>query len=698
MAGERSAVYTNEVDASFAAQILASTYGVVLGAAHEGPLDPQFVVDPNQIPKVYGAPSPSIGSGIHYPAIDFLKEGGGVWMKRVTSRKGSEYGATVISVPAATSTTATAVPTTADAEYLEDMTVGGLGGVGDISLSATDRDLMAIYAIGPGAYSSNIAVEIQSQNLIPPTATDKVDVSVPADANLITPGSGDGVTADTDGELSIHVSAATSYNIKVASIGRLGETLPGTAVVMAVPVTAGTEPAERTRFVAVEWGAVPGAHAYAVYGAIGATAPADTAYMLLGETSGTEFVWNSKTAGELSAATGHVAKIEKPDGTDFDINTHAPLPINYFDLLVYDYRNSRFNPQETFEVSLAERVDGMGESSEIEERVNSQSKLVRVKSGASALTLGDIVVRNMSKTVLSAGVDANDIDSADLEREVALFQDKVAYPASLFLDGGLRSPAWQKALDVVCHARQDSTCHTAVPASKQKAVDAVNYRIRTLNANSNRMGLYVNDHLVSDPYSGKKRYASASSVGAARIAFTDRTRNAGFSHAGFKRGVPRDTLALRERYTDAERDLMALNRVNYFTTEPGFGFPLRESYTQQSLFSSLSFMSVRRVLDIIEQSSQRALRAYLQDPNDDITAGQIVANVVRLLRVMSRRRMIFPDFIVHSDTPPEEVQLGNLELITVLKPRLPIIRIRHTVVIANQAADLTALLEQFLAA
>ena len=695
MAGERSDVYTNEVDASFAAQILASTYGVALGAAREGPLEPQFVTDPNKVPSIYGTPDPSFANGIHYPAIDFLKEAGGIWMKRVTRGKGSTYGAMVISAPANSSTDVDAVPTAADATYSEDMTVGGSGGVdtGVISLDSTNLDLMAIYAIGPGAYSSNIAVEIQSQNLVPPTAAAiSPAITDPIDANLITPGSGAGQ----------HVAAATEYNIAVASIGRLGETQVGAEVDISIgDGNAGRLPDATDPFVAVEWDPIPGAHAYAVYGRVDGAGD----LKLLGETSGTQFVWNSlstdsATLNYLTVPTGREEKEALPSNMAFDINTHAPEPVDYFDLLVYDYRKSRANPQETFEISLVERIDGMGESSEVEERVNSQSSLIRVRrmGGLSGPGLDSIVVRNMAKRLLEAGTDGEAINSSDLEREIQIFKDKVAYPASLFLDGDLRLPAWQKAIDVVCHARQDATCHVCVPRGKQKAVAAVNYRVRELNANSNRMGLYVNDHMVSDPYSGKKRYSSASSVGAARIAFTDRTRNAGFSHAGFKRGTPRGTLALREKYTDAERDLLALNRVNYFTTEPGFGFPLRESYTQQSLFSSLSFLSVRRVLDIIEQSSQRALRAYLQDPNDDITAGQVVANVVRLLRVMARRRMIFPDYIVDSDTPPEEVQLGNLELITVLKPRLPIIRIRHTVVIANQAADLTALLEQFLAA
>ena len=95
MAGERSDVYTNEVDASFAAQILASTYAVVAGAAKEGPLEPQFVTDPNRIPTIYGTPDPSVTPSLVYPAIDFLKEGGGVWMKRVTDRT-AEVGAALI--------------------------------------------------------------------------------------------------------------------------------------------------------------------------------------------------------------------------------------------------------------------------------------------------------------------------------------------------------------------------------------------------------------------------------------------------------------------------------------------------------------------------------------------------------------------------------------------------------------------------
>ena len=539
----------------------------------------------------------------------------------------------------------------------------------DVDLAYTDDDnLLAIYAVGPGAYSSNIAIEIQSQNLAPPRARIGRPITDVVDANLITPRSG-GSGSTVDG----------AHRLRVAAIGRLGETLPGNIV--RVDAVAGT-------YLHLQWDSVAGAHGYAIYAASGATDADD--YGFIGETAGTEFVWG----GSPAIPTGDNRRKPK---------TSPPAAANYFDLLVYDLRKSRVNPVETFEVSLDDRIDGMGESSEVVERVNSQSQYIRVKKddrredGSDSPALWPTIT-HFPQTALGAGTDGGRPSSNDLIREAKIFEDKVAYPASIFLDGGHRLVDWQKELDRICHKRQDATCHVAVPATKQRAVNAVNYRVQELNANSNRMALYTNDHQVRDPHSGKLIYSSASSVAAARLAFTDRTRNAGFSHAGFKRGVPTDTLRLREQYTDDEMDLMALNRVNYFAMEPGFGFPLKESYTQQSLFSSLSFVPVRRVLDIIEQSSQRALRAYLQDPNDDLSADQIVANVTRLLRVMARRRMIFPGYVVHSDTPPEEVQLGNLELITVLKPRLPIVRIRHTVIIANQGADLTALLEQFLTA
>ena len=138
---------------------------------------------------------------------------------------------------------------------------------------------------------------------------------------------------------------------------------------------------------------------------------------------------------------------------------------------------------------------------------------------------------------------------------------------------------------------------------------------------------------------------------------------------------------------------MAWNNVNYFTTERGAGFVLREAYTLQSAYSALSHISVRRVLDIIEQSTERSLKFYLQEPNDDILVIRMMANLRRFYATLTQRRMIKSAEVI-SNTPPNEVDLGNLQIYSLIVPLLPAVRIRHTVVPTRQGVSFDAVAEQ----
>jgi hypothetical protein len=209
--------------------------------------------------------------------------------------------------------------------------------------------------------------------------------------------------------------------------------------------------------------------------------------------------------------------------------------------------------------------------------------------------------------------------------------------------------------------------------------------------------LFNNDHQIKDPYNDVLVYVPPAGVAAAALAYTDRVANASFSPAGFRRGVAPDTIRLRHTYNKTDRDMMAEAQVNYSTTERGYGAVLREAYTLQADYSSLSFISVRRIIDIAEENTERALRIYLQEPNDDMTALQLASQLRDYYQLMVDARMI-KRFEVTTKTSDADIQLGNRRVYTIIEPLLPTVRIHHTTIISKQGADFQEVLERYTAA
>ena len=581
--GYRSDVYTSEIDLTFTTQLAAASWAVALGQSKEGPLTPQFVTDMPDFVSIYGEPDASV-SFLHHSAQAFLREGGGMWIKRVTDGTAT-YGGKVIT----TSSSPTVVNGSADAN---DTTTAPANPT-DIVFDSDE--ILYIYAIGPGKYSSNIECEIVSNNLKTPVAT---------------------VTKAEDGSLT----DGTTYTYKVSAISSLGETVS----------EEDEDTADSSNLsMSISWPKVVGAQGYRVYRED--TVDSVTVFGLIATVNSDTLEY--KDTGDTVDRT-----INPPDNN--------PTAEPQFTLNVYDARISKTIPRESFECSLKNRKNGIGEQTEIEQSVNRRSKYIRVNSELSMSerredsTYVAPVVLNVTQFALKAGTNGGDITASHLNSAIEDFRDKDSYPAAVFLDAGYGMVSYHKEIQTICDARGDAIGFTAVPASDQKTLDAIVFRTVTQNINSNRMALFCNDHERLDEYSGETLFVPSSAVAAARLAYTDRVANPAYSIAGFRRGVAGETLKLREKYSDSERDQMAGNNVNYFTTERGAGFVLREAYTLQSAYSALSHISVRRVLDIIEQSTERSLKFYLQEPNDDILVIRMMANLRRFYATLAQRRMI----------------------------------------------------------
>lgn len=639
MRDSRSEVYSYEIDQSFAARIISNTYAVLFGASKRGPVEPKFISNFDDFLAAYGTPDAKV-SAMHHSAMVFFEQGAGAWVKRVVPDDATYGGKLVQNFGTAGSRVLQVADHTS--VYPADTDLDTAGSADD-----GDDNLFLIYAIGPGGYSSNLKVEIVSSNIDAPIINAGLSVAA----------------ATAPGRVS--TLAAAAYDYVVTAFNNYGETVASTAA--AITTTAG-------QIARIVFAGEAGAMGYRVYRKL--QADADYDYIGTVASGAVEY----EDYGALADATSHPPSV-------------STLQVQKtFQVLVYDEEIAKNIPQESFECSLEENINNSGVQTELEYQINNGSKLIRVLSNAATLSAIP-TMKSISPFKLPQGASGSTISDADVILALQDFRDKEEYPASLILNCGYTQVTVQKEMEAICSHRQDMIALLDTPAHKQEAHDSVNYRSVELNLNSNRAALFTNDHYMKDPYNDLSLFVPGSAVAGGLLAFTDRVTNPAFSPAGFRRGISNKTIKLRHRYSNAEKDNMAFAGVNYFSTERAYGTVLREAYTLQTAYSSLSYIPVRRILDVAEQSTERALKIFLHEPNDEITAAQITAMLRDFYDLMVRERMI-KRAEVYTRTSDADIQLGNRKVYSLIEPLLPVVRIQHTTVLTKQGAQFEEVIEQ----
>lgn len=638
----RSDVYSREIDDSSAIQFSSNTYAILFGASKRGPKEPIFVTNYAKAVEIFGKPEPTISRWM-YDAMSYFTQGGGAWMQRVLPSDVT-YGGTIIQNKLVGGVRTQGRQNVAR-EIPEDINLMTAGGASNI-----DDNLFYIYCWGPGSYSGKIRIKINSDNIRYPVLD--VPACVPVNAS----------------PASYSLLATGTYNYVVTAYTRKGETIA------TAPVTINISNTGRGARIRLQ-SKVSGASGYKIYRKLSSGSTYQLVYTM--PFTSTEWIdYGRNTPQSVS-----------PPVSDTIPNDHT------FGVLVYDEEYSKTTPKETFNVSLVPRLSEAGEQLEIEEVINSRSTLIRVISNGSLLSSVPLVYA-MDDFYLQAGDSGSAISDSDIINSIEKFRDAEKYPASLILDCGNTQVTVQKAIQSIVEERKWMIGILNVPSRFQDAASAVDYRANTLSISSSRCALFTNDILIKDTLNDQKVYVPPSGMVAAALAYTDKVANPGYSPAGFRRGVVSQALGLRYNYNPTEKDQLASAQVNYYSLERNYGAVLRESYTLQSEYSSLSYISVRRIIDIAEENTEKALRFFLQEPNDEFTALQLAALLRDYYQLMVSNRMI-KRFEVTTQTPDAEVQLGNRMIYTVIEPLLPMVRIFHTTIISKQGADFQEVLERY---
>lgn len=626
-----SDVRVQEIDLS---QVITSNSTAVacqVVVSKQGSTKPQRFTNADDYIAAFGNPDPAVSFDI-YCGLDYFKEGNELWAVRAV-HSDALYGGLTMYQSGLTTGLLSAPSGVADPENPD---------WASLMPAPSDTPLGLFYPKqGPGSYAKNLAVDIVS-------------------SNIDTPSGLAAVSSTTGGTMP-----AATYQYQIAALGPEGETLASSPVIVVISGVS------VQNSVTLSWNPVPLAVGYVIYGR---TSVVVGELMTLGQ--GT-YQWSD--TGSITPDTSHLP-ITSP--------ANLPPPNPQFTVNVYDIEISQTTPQESFVCTLTDGTDSSGTATEMEARINPYSQYIQFTSNVPSLLTVPNVTTVTPKQALTGGNSGSAPTSFDVAAAYSVFKNKQLYQINMLINGGHADPIVQRAMDSLAQARADTIALLDVPSGKQKFQQAINYRNLELNLNSSYSGLFCPDVLEADDINGKQQYVPFSGWAAALCARTDRVANPSFSIAGLNRGLV-DVLKTRETYDDGEDTAMFRAQVNYTRVFIGQGTALWEQKTLQAKDSALSWISVRRIVNVIKTSLYQFLIYSLQEPNDDFLGRQIVGSCSDYLQLIKNARGI-SDFTVVSDASNNSAADFNSAIrrvTVVIVPVLAVHEIQLQVVISKQGVS-----------
>jgi phage tail sheath protein FI len=124
-----------------------------------------------------------------------------------------------------------------------------------------------------------------------------------------------------------------------------------------------------------------------------------------------------------------------------------------------------------------------------------------------------------------------------------------------------------------------------------------------------------------------------------------------------------------------------------------------EQVTMQSKHSALSWLNVRRMINVIKTSVKDFLMFSLEEPNDDFARRQIVTACTQYLQTWKDARGILDFSVVVSDDNNSAAQfnLGILKVAFFITPIIPIHEIQVDVVVTKKGVSFSEINIQALA-
>lgn len=603
----------------------------------QGNTHPLLFTNANDALNEYGNPDPSVSMTIQ-SMLNYFTEGNQAWGLRVVG-SGALYSGVLMYADTDGSTKlqgqSVTDPLTTDLSTL---------------VSPGQKAIAYFYPNhGPGSYGNGLSVSITTAALSAPSNF----------AGNAQTGSGS--------------MAAATYTYQIATLNSNNtESLVSSPVTL---VLSGVSTGIAS--ITLTWTAVAGANGYKIYG----------------RTSGGAFGLITTVGGATTTFVDNGTIT--PDHSQQPITSSANVVNNgQFIVTVYDNTKPNQGALETWTCSLTPLVDSSGTQIELENRINPFSGYLQVQSNVPALT-SIPTVGTVAATAMAGGASGSAPTSSQIANAMQVFANKQLYNCNIFVNGGIADPVYQIAMDTLAQSRGDVVNLIDVPSASQKYQPAIDYRNLTLNLNSSYTSLFGPDLLQADLINGQQLYVPFSGWAAALCARTDRVAGPGYSIAGLNRGqLP----VLKQRYTydDGQATALYNAQVNYARTFVGQGIALWEQRTMASQFSALSWLSVRRITNVIKVALYQFLLYSLQEMNSDAIRRQIINACSAYLDTIVNASELNDYSVVcdNSNNTPATANAGVLVVTVILVPMIPIHEIQLQVVISKQGVTFSEVLSQ----
>lgn len=613
-------------------QVIASTSASVACLpiiSKQGSSSPLLFSNGNDFLAEYGNPDPSISMTIQ-SGLNYFSEGNQLWGLRIVGT-GAMYSCLLLYIDTDGSTKLRGLGL-ADPRNT-DLSTLVTSGQSAVSLFYAGK--------GQGSYGDKLSIAVTTNSLTVPT----------------------GLTASASGIVGTLPNGNYKYIVSARALG--GATMGSTPATVTLSGLASPTGAND-----LAWTPVPGAVGYDVFGRL-----ATGTFGLLATVGATVTTFTDN--GSLAPDTA------KQPITD-------PLLAyvsSVFNVTVYDNTNPNARYLESWPVTLTSNVDSAGTQTQIEDRINPFSSYIQVVSNVAMLSSVP-AIKSVTKTAFAGGNSGAAPTSYQISNALQVFSNNQLYKANLFINAGVADPVLQLALDTLVQARGDAVALLDVPAVSQKTQAAMDYRNLTLNLNSSYSALFNPDLLQADLINGQQVYSPPSGFVAALCARTDRVANPAFSPAGLNRGLV-NVMKQRYQFDDGQASALFNAQVNYFRTFVGQGTALWEQQTLSAEFSALSWLSVRRITNVIKVSLYQFLLYALQEMNSDAVRRQLINGCDAYLSTIKNSGGLY-DYNVTCDNSNNQSAAGNagiLVLSVVLVPAIPIHEIQLQVIISKRGVS-----------
>jgi hypothetical protein len=399
------------------------------------------------------------------------------------------------------------------------------------------------------------------------------------------------------------------------------------------------------------------------------------------DTTNTSAGW-AINEGMLSVYTG-LEYGPVPEVTSFDVSGN---PVYFYDsYLLYVFNETGGLDNVYLASTNPDKKDGYGNKMFGPALVNGNSSYIYMFTGTSELASKGIEVTwsvgrtllmsadglagytsaNSTSPATHSGVIDADPGLSQLEGEIfggwqKYFGNKEDIQVDILLDCDY-SPNIKREMDNLAkNIRKDCFAILNVPdyvmmnTTTKKPVAQVytqmaNFVAKDLNINSSYSAIYGNYFKIFDNYGEKERWIPCSGFVGATYARTDFTYAQWWAPAGLNRGIIDNVIDIAVNPTQAQRDILYINRINPVVKFLGQGIVIWGQKTLQAKPSAFDRVNVRRLFLFLERSIERVARFYVFELNDDITRTRFSNQVNSFLSGIKTQRGVF-DFLVVADT------------------------------------------------